>query len=124
MAPDANCDEGEQKFAFAVYPHVGTYSESDVQKVAHAFNTPLRRKYSSGMWTIPDPVVGIQGGEALAPLKTFPFVVEGAPNVMLETIKRGENDFDVFNFTESRTKTIILRLHEHMGGKAAAKVVV
>lgn len=39
----------------------------------------------------------------------FPFVVEGASNVRLETVKHAEDG----NF-------IILRAHEHMGGKARA----
>lgn len=40
--PDPGCDMGHQAFSFAIYPHVGTYGESDVQMVAHAFNSPLR----------------------------------------------------------------------------------
>lgn len=37
---------------------------------------------------------------------------------MLETIKRGENDFDHGTFVEHhKTKTVILRLHENMGGR-------
>lgn len=39
----------------------------------------------------------------------FPFVVENATNVLLETVKHAEDG-----------NSIILRAHEHMGGKAKA----
>ena len=45
-----------------------------------------------------------------------PFKVLGAPNVMLETVKRGEDD----SWTGEGEKTIILRLYEHFGGHAKA----
>lgn len=45
-----------------------------------------------------------------------PFKLHGAPNVMLETIKRGEDD----KWTEDGEKTVILRLYEHFGGHAKA----
>jgi alpha-mannosidase len=51
-----------------------------------------------------------------------PFTLEGSPNIMLETIKRGENDFDSHSFLEGKTKTVILRLHENMGGRGVVKL--
>lgn len=57
---------------------------------------------------------------------TVPFKVEGADNVLLETIKRGEGDFDTLTHVEQRQapKSVVLRLHEHMGGRATAKLAV
>ena len=43
----------------------------------------------------------------------FPFVVENASNVLLETVKHAEDGH-----------SIILRAHEHMGGKARAQIRV
>jgi len=40
--PDADCDMGTHRFSWAIYPHVGTFTESDVAQVAYAFNSPLR----------------------------------------------------------------------------------
>lgn len=58
--------------------------------------------------------------------KQAPFTIEGTPNVMLETIKRGENDFQddlsAQPFAEGKTKTVILRLHENMGGRGSVKL--
>lgn len=44
--PDADCDIGTHSFSFAIYPHNGTFIESDVAQVAHAFNSPLSSKPS------------------------------------------------------------------------------
>ena len=44
--PDAQADQGPHDFQFGVYPHTGTFAESDVQQVAHAFNNPLRGEAS------------------------------------------------------------------------------
>lgn len=43
-SPDPNCDMGTHRFAWAIYPHVGTFTESDVAQVAYAFNAPMRCK--------------------------------------------------------------------------------
>jgi alpha-mannosidase len=45
-----------------------------------------------------------------------PFEVTGAPNVMLETVKRGEDDMVEMD----GRRTIILRLFEQYGGHAKA----
>ncbi len=42
--PDPECDMGVHEYSFAIYPHVGTFEESDVQEVATAFNNPIRRE--------------------------------------------------------------------------------
>ena len=47
-----------------------------------------------------------------------PFQIEGAPNVMLETIKRGVDDEST-----GTEVTVILRLFERMGGHADATLV-
>lgn len=56
-----------------------------------------------------------------------PFAVEGARNVFLETVKRGE--YDAFDGTvdlddRSRPVTVVLRLYEAFGGHAQARLVV
>jgi alpha-mannosidase len=54
------------------------------------------------------------GDRSLSSLRP-PFAVEGARNVFLETVKRGEND----DFSaDSSTTTVILRLYEAFGGHA------
>lgn len=60
-----------------------------------------------------------QGTESILASLQSPFVVEGAPNVFLETIKRGEND--TFG-PDSATTTVVLRLYEAFGGHARAQL--
>lgn len=43
--PDGDTDMGKHEFSFAIYPHLGTYTESDVTPVSYAFNAPVRREY-------------------------------------------------------------------------------
>lgn len=45
--PDPDTDMGLHEFSFAIYPHVGTYTESDVTPVAYAFNAPMRREFGT-----------------------------------------------------------------------------
>jgi alpha-mannosidase len=125
--PDPECDMGTHEFAFAIYPHVGTYAESDVAKVAYAFNNPMHReslRSSSILRKNPDghtrtvrymeqPLI-----PALAMAKTPRFSLEDAPNVMLETVKRGEDD----ELVKGTKETVVLRMFEQFGGHAKAKL--
>jgi alpha-mannosidase len=64
--------------------------------------------------------------DTLSPIQP-PFVVEGARNVFLETVKRGEHDsFEkaVDMDDKSATTTVILRLYEAFGGHAQARLLV
>ena len=49
---------------------------------------------------------------------TSPFKVVSAPNVMLETVKRGEDDM----FEMDGKRTVILRTFEQYGGHAQAEL--
>lgn len=67
------------------------------------------------------------GAPEVVPSLKQPFAVEGARNVFLETVKRGEYDsFDaVANMDDkSSPTTIVLRLYEAFGGHAQAKLVI
>ncbi|KAH9926632.1 glycoside hydrolase family 38 protein [Epithele typhae] len=107
-APDAEQDQGKHEFSWAVLPHQGSFLESDVPIAAILFNSPLH--------------VRLVEDTAAAPLlKTKPaFVVEGAPNIFLETVKRGLDDD--FSATGSDGQTIVLRLYEAFGGHGTVKL--
>ncbi|KAH0580103.1 hypothetical protein H2248_002912 [Termitomyces sp. 'cryptogamus'] len=106
-APDAEQDQGEHKFSWGVMPHEGHFLESDVPMAAYLYNSPLRMRYLS------------QDGDATMTHFYSPFTVEGARNVFLETLKRGENDSFLNN---SGATTIVLRLYEAFGGHAKVMV--
>lgn len=54
----------------------------------------------------------------MAPLPTFELNLPGHHGVVLETIKRGEDD------EAGQDKTVILRLYEGIGGKSKGELTV
>lgn len=51
-----------------------------------------------------------------------PFSIRGAPNVIIETVKRGDDDFfsDDTDETPDKPSTVVLRIYEAFGGHAQA----
>ncbi|KAG1869378.1 glycoside hydrolase family 38 protein [Suillus subalutaceus] len=106
-APDAEQDQGRHEFSWAVMPHVGSFLESDVPIAAFIYNSPLHVR------TVPGQDAG-----HVAP--SLPFWLEGSPNIFLETIKRGEDDFE----PNASGTTIILRMYEAFGGHGSVKLYI
>lgn len=94
-SPDAHQDEGKHTFAFALYPHPNAFVDSDVVQAARIFN---------------DPLVGAPGGvESRA---TACITLEGASSVVLDTIKRAEQDFGYQGVQSKGTRAVVCRLYE------------
>ncbi|KAH8115672.1 glycoside hydrolase family 38 protein [Phellopilus nigrolimitatus] len=110
-APDAEQDQGQHEFSWAVLPHVGHFLQSDVPQAAYLFNSPLHVRFA------PDAALN-----TVSPISRAPFSIRGASNVILETIKRGDDDvFGVAGPNElSKPSTIVLRIYEAFGGHAQA----
>jgi alpha-mannosidase len=89
-SPDPEADMGRHDFAYALYPHAGGWREGGVVAEARRFNAPLR-------WTDGLPESSFAGVDD--------------PNVVLDTIKRGE-----------RSDALVLRLYEAHGGRGVARV--
>jgi len=89
-SPDPEADMGRHEFAYALFPHAGGWRETGVVAEARRFNAPLR-------WT--DGVAESS------------FASVDDPNVVLDTIKRGE-----------RSDALVLRLYEAHGGRGVARV--
>lgn len=108
-APDAEQDQGKHEFSWAVLPHATHFMQSDVPIAAQFFNSPLHVMYApeSGPLRL-----------ALPTVHKSPFSVEGAPNVVLETVKRGEDD------TKKKLTRVVLRIFEAYGGHASATLRV
>ncbi|KAG2052533.1 glycoside hydrolase family 38 protein [Suillus hirtellus] len=104
-APDSEQDQGRHEFSWAVMPHAGSFLESDVPIAAFIYNSPLHVR------TVP----GNHAGHVVPPL---PFSFEGTPNIFLETIKRGEDDFK----PNTSGTTVILRMYEAFGGHGSIKL--
>ena len=85
---------------------------SDVPAVARAFNSPLHMRRA------PKPRTGVDA--SLSGLGQF-FRIENTTSVVLDTIKRGEDD-DFLSAKSSAPETVILRFYESMGGASAAVI--
>ncbi|ORZ07655.1 galactose mutarotase-like domain-containing protein [Absidia repens] len=97
-APDSNCDIGHHTLKYAIYPHEGHFMQSDVVREGYNFNVPLITRVLSS-----NRVHDLS--------KAVPhFRIEGAPNVVLDTIKKAEDSED-----------LIVRLYEAYGGHATAR---
>lgn len=84
--PDARGDNGSFSFRYAIYPHEGSLS-MDTVKAGYDFNyAPIRTAYKD---------------------LSMPYAIEGDDNVILETVKQGEDG------------GVILRLYEAMGSTAS-----
>ncbi|KAF9897474.1 Glycoside hydrolase, 38 vacuolar alpha mannosidase, partial [Lobosporangium transversale] len=91
-------NDRHHEFSFAIYPHKGTFHESNVVRESYQFNAPM--------------VVKAVSQDARAErMPESAFKIEGARNVVLDTIKRAED-----------SDHVILRLHEAFGGRAMFKL--
>lgn len=105
-APDAHADMGNHKTRYAMFPHEGGLDERTIRK-AFEFNNPLK----------------IVGRKADAPHSSSllnPFHIYKAPNLVLDTIKRGEDDEDVSRgeLPIKKGHCVILRIYDALGGKS------
>ncbi|KAJ2468107.1 Glycoside hydrolase, 38 vacuolar alpha mannosidase [Coemansia sp. RSA 2322] len=99
-APDEHCDMGRHRFQYAIYPHAGTFSESNVVQEAYQFNVPLQ--------VIPLGLTACSADSLAQPC----FSVSGARNVVLDCVKMAEDGSDSY----------VIRLYEAYGGHARALV--
>jgi len=101
-APDGNADMGLQTFRFCIFPHKGPLN-ADVVHAAAEYNSQT---------------LSIKGtSEHLDAIK---LTTDDA--VILDTIKRGEDDEDVALEGKHRGKSVILRIFEALGGKGSATI--
>ena len=76
-SPDPEADQGEHRFAYALYPHANAGSvvnPADIAAVAYAFNDPLL-------------VVAAKGNEE----RPLPSLIQTPANFIVETIKQAED---------------------------------
>ncbi|KAJ3959339.1 hypothetical protein N0V92_004042 [Colletotrichum tropicale] len=106
-APDDQADMGKHTIRWAILPHEGPLGP-DTVRAAFNFNNPLKL-----MWMSAD-----------SPLRGFPIVLDGDKNLVLDTIKRGEDDEDVSNgeLPVRSGKSVIARIYESLGGRGRATV--
>lgn len=101
---------GRHHIRYAILPHSGSLSSSTV-RTASAFNNPFRFAHH------PSP-------SSVSPLLSS-LKISGADNLVLDTVKRGEDDEDIkgdktVELPKRKGRSVICRLYDSMGGKSRA----
>ncbi|KAK5939733.1 Glycoside hydrolase, 38 vacuolar alpha mannosidase [Knufia obscura] len=109
-APDAHADMGKHHIKWAIMPHMGALG-SDTVHAAHNFNNPL------SLVTIAD------SDEPDDDIFTS-IAVAGSASLVLDCIKRGEDDEDVSRgeLEKRKGRSVILRIYESLGGKSRGTI--
>ena len=108
-APDAHADMGRHHIRWAILPHSGDLGSTTV-RTAYNFNNPLKL---------------VQAPKALdASAFSNPIKLTGEPSLVLDTIKRGEDDDDVSrgDLPKRKGKSVILRIYDSLGGTSKGTI--
>ncbi|KAL8243759.1 hypothetical protein R6Q59_010017 [Mikania micrantha] len=111
-APDAHADMGRHHIKWAIMPHIGSMGFETI-KAAHNFNYPMTLAY-----TLPK-------SNAEPAIDSFRIrSASGYDSIVLDFVKRGEDDEDVSRgeFEKRPGKSVILRVYESLGGKSRGMI--
>lgn len=109
-APDANADMGKHSFRYAILPHEGPLDIRTI-RTAYNFNNPMR-VYS---YTSPSQ----RTNTLLSSIR-----LSGASSLILDAVKRGEDDEDVSRgeLPKRKGRSIILRIYDSLGGRSRGTI--
>nr|KAJ3416023.1 Alpha-mannosidase 2C1 [Polyrhizophydium stewartii] len=102
-APDDNCDIGRHSFKFGIFPHKGSFHESQVVRAGYELNVPLTTQIVSG---------AAAAAVSASPSALTLFSVD-KPNVVLDTVKPSE---------DGTSRRFVLRLYEAHGGRGTMRI--
>ncbi|KAH3116888.1 hypothetical protein KXX00_008278 [Aspergillus fumigatus] len=107
-APDAHADMGRHHIRYAILPHAGPLDARTV-RAGYNFNSPLILRRCSGM----------QSADVFRSI-----AVRGSQSLILDVVKRGEDDEDVSRgeLPKRPGKSIILRIYESLGGRSRGTI--
>ena len=105
-APDAHADMGRHNIRWAILPHSGGLSATTV-RTAYNFNNSMKLRHAPGLNEFENPVQ-----------------LSGDKSLVLDTMKRGEDDEDVSRgeLPKRKGKSIVLRIYESLGGRARGRI--
>jgi alpha-mannosidase len=108
-APDAHADMGRHHIRWAILPHQGDLGSTTV-RTGYNFNNPLKLLQASRK---------IDASAFSSPIK-----LTGNPSLVLDTIKRGEDDEDVSRgeLPARKGKSVILRIYDSLGGTSKGTI--
>ncbi|CAK7271026.1 Glycoside hydrolase, 38 vacuolar alpha mannosidase [Sporothrix epigloea] len=120
-APDAHADMGHHQMRWAIMPHKGPLDATTVRK-GYEFNNPLT-------------VVGAPTAQEALQIGTAPVLLTGDASLVLDTVKRAEDDADVREQTKEdadgpllpkprESRSAVLRIYESLGGQSRGTVKI
>lgn len=105
-APDAHADMGRHHFRYAIMPHEGSLGMETI-RAAYNFNNPMQvYSYSSPSETTDTLLSSMR--------------VAGDSSLVLDVVKRGEDDEDVSrgDLPERKGRSVVLRIYDSLGGRS------
>lgn len=115
-APDAHADMGTHHIRWAIMPHQGSLGSTTVRK-AYEFNNPLKllscndikANPGSGWWWHENSIY---------------LTSDSSPSLVIDTVKRGEDDEDVSRgeLPKKKGRSVILRIYDSLGGRARGTI--
>ncbi|EAU38407.1 hypothetical protein ATEG_01650 [Aspergillus terreus NIH2624] len=107
-APDAHADMGRHHIRYAILPHAGPLDSRTI-RAGYSFNHPL----------VVEPVSSKVSSDLFKSI-----YISGSDSLVLDVVKRGEDDEDVSrdNLPRRSGKSIILRVYESLGGKSRGTI--
>ena len=103
---------GRHRIRYAILPHTGRLTH-DTIRTAYNFNHPLK------LYPLPPSATHQSATTLLASIR-----LTGSPSLILDTIKRGEDDEDVSRggLPKRKGRSIIVRVYESLGGRSRGKL--
>lgn len=107
-APDDTADMGMHTIRWAIMPHAGGLGPKTV-RAAFNFNNPLK--------------LLVPKSDSCA-LSQYPVTLTGDASLVLDTIKRGEDDEDISTgeLPARKGRSVILRIYDSLGGRSRGTV--
>ncbi|KAL1969339.1 hypothetical protein VTN77DRAFT_9531 [Rasamsonia byssochlamydoides] len=109
-APDANADMGRHHIRYAILPHEGALSQTTI-RTAFNFNNPMKLLYANDLTK----------AAAAGPI---PIRLTGSPSLVLDGVKRGEDDEDVSRgeLPKREGRSVIVRIYDSLGGVSKGRI--
>ncbi len=110
-APDAHADMGKHEIRWAILPHQGSLGPTTV-RTGYEFNNPMK------VLTAPPTFDA-------AFFSSHPVKLEGDESLVLDCVKRGEDDEDVShdsNIPRRKGQSVIIRVYDSLGGLSSGTI--
>lgn len=112
-APDAHADMGPHKMRYAIMPHAGPLGPATV-RAGYEFGSELKLVRKPHHSSVGANILSFES----------PIKLVGDPAIILDCVKRGEDDEDVSrgDLPVRKGKCIIIRMYEALGGRSRTAI--